>query len=67
MSFSEREDYKKSRVKLLESMDSFLKNDIWIEIFSLINQEIISHGVTGYEDTNYKTKSASSIWTYPRK
>lgn len=63
MGFSEREGYKKSRINPLESMDNILKNGIWTEIFSLINQELISHGVTGYGDTSYKTRGASSIWT----
>jgi len=62
MSFSEREGYKKPTSNPLESMGEILKNDIWTEIYGIINKDFISHGNNSYDGTFYRNDSAELVW-----
>ncbi|HAT6823705.1 TPA: AbiJ-NTD4 domain-containing protein, partial [Legionella pneumophila] len=62
MNFSQREGYKDISLSPFEGMSTGLKNAIFNEIHSVIN-EFISLGMTGYGDSSYKGKNAELLWT----
>jgi hypothetical protein len=63
MNFSEREGHKKITPNTLETMSDGLKNAIWTSIYTIIYKSFISHGSTGYGDSNYRDENAKSLWT----
>lgn len=62
MDFSEREGYKDTSPGQFEGMSKGLKNAIFNETHSIVN-EFISPGVTGYGDSSYKGQNAEWLWT----
>lgn len=63
MSFSNREGYEEPKHSPLGSMSGALKNDIWTEIYTIINNNYISYGTTGYGDSTYRDDNAKALWT----
>lgn len=63
MDFSEREGHKKPKHNPLESMDAGLKNAIWTEVYSIINDnDFISWDSAGYSHT-YRGDYAQRLWS----
>jgi|GEM_PF-1515193 hypothetical protein len=63
MNFSEREGHKKITPNTLGTMSDSLKNDIWTVIHNTIDKSFISHGSTGYGDSQYRDDNAKLLWT----
>lgn len=62
MNFSEREGHKKPKHNPLESMDAGLKNAIWTEVYSIIDNDFISWDPAGYSHA-YRGNNAQLLWS----